>query len=148
MLFSASHFGSRSTWAIGLGSLVLTLAAAAVHAQLVAVTLPAMKGEGAARYACGGIGSDESTAMRAAMRQHPLSLLFTTRSGDYLADIDVTIKQAGGATALTLRADGPMCMIDLPPGRYTVQVAAAGHLVPPRQAVSVGKGTKALRFAF
>ncbi|RZI90620.1 MAG: carboxypeptidase regulatory-like domain-containing protein, partial [Variovorax sp.] len=43
----------------------------AAHAQM-----PPMRGEGAARYVCGGIGSDESTAIRAAMKDHPLSLLF------------------------------------------------------------------------
>ena len=41
-------------------------------------------------YVCGGIGSDESTAMRAAMKDHPLSLLFARADGAYLADVAVT----------------------------------------------------------
>ena len=40
-----------------------------------------MRGEGVARHACGGIGSDESTAMRLAMKSHPLSLLFARADG-------------------------------------------------------------------
>jgi hypothetical protein len=85
-----------------------------------------MRGEGAARYVCGGIGSDESTAMRAAMKSHPLSLLFARADGAYEAEADVTIRDAKGATALQLRADGPVCLVDLPAGRYSVEAVADG----------------------
>ena len=108
--------------------------------------MPAMKVQGAARYACGGIGSDESDAMRAAMKDHPLSLLFARTSGEYLANVDVTIKAAGGDTALAMRAAGPVCLIDLPAGRYTVEASTEG--MTKSHTVTVGRGSQTADFRF
>ncbi|MDB5732172.1 MAG: hypothetical protein JWQ03_2067 [Variovorax sp.] len=119
----------------------------AVHAQASpAGALPPMKGEGAARYVCGGVGLDESTALRAAMKDHPLSLLLARSDGAYLANVDVVIKNAKGDPALALQADGPVCLIDLPPGRYTVEASARD--TTKRQSVTVGRGAKTVDFRF
>jgi hypothetical protein len=109
--------------------------------------MPQWKGEGAVRYVCGGIGSDESNAMRAAMKEHPLALLFARSDGAYLADVQVDIKGAAGAPSLALRANGPVCLIDLPAGRYTVDVATAGGNAQS-QSVTVGGGPKTASFRF
>ena len=111
------------------------LAAGAAHAQV-----PPMRGEGAVRYVCGGIGSDESTAMRAAMKTHPLSLLFARKDNAYLADVSVEIRGADGAPSVSLRADGPVCLIDLPAGRYDVQATSGG--ATQKQAVTVDRTPK------
>ncbi|MBU1360562.1 MAG: carboxypeptidase-like regulatory domain-containing protein [Gammaproteobacteria bacterium] len=108
--------------------------------------MPAMKSQGSGQYVCGGIGSDESTAMRAAMKDHPLSLLFARSGGAYLSDVSVTIKNAQGASAMTLRASGPVCLIDLPDGQYTVEAMAEG--VTKSQTVKVGGGPKTADFRF
>ncbi|WP_399697772.1 carboxypeptidase regulatory-like domain-containing protein [Xenophilus sp.] len=120
----------------------LLAAACAAQAQTQA-PLPAMHGEGAVRWACGGIGSDESTAMRAAMASHPLSLLFARADGAYLASVDVQIQ---GAASARLRAGGPVCLIDLPAGKYTVQATLEG--VTRSQSVTVGGGPRTLDFRF
>jgi len=104
------------------------------------------KGEGAVRYVCGGIGSDESTAMRAAMKEHPLALLFARSDGAYLTDVQVDIKGADGAPSLGLRASGPVCLVDLPAGRYTIDAAMAGSA--KSQTVTVGGGSKTVDFRF
>ncbi|WP_295854297.1 carboxypeptidase-like regulatory domain-containing protein [uncultured Xylophilus sp.] len=113
--------------------------AGSVSAQ-PAGAVPALQPQGAGRWVCGGIGSDESTAFRAAMKQHPLSLLFARASGDYLADVQVTVKNAQGADALSGTARGPVCLIDLPAGRYTVEATVEGKT--QRHTVTVG-GTPA-----
>jgi len=121
-------------------STVLLAAACAAHAQ---APLPAMHGEGAVRWVCGGIGSDESTAMRAEMKSHPLSLLFARADGAYLASVDVQIQ---GAASARLRAGGPVCLIDLPDGKYTVQASIEG--TSKSQTVTVGGGPRTLDFRF
>ena len=108
--------------------------------------MPAMKVQDAGRYVCGGVGSDESVAMRAAMKDHPLALLFARASGAYLADVDVMVKDASGGTAMAMRASGPVCLVDLPAGRYTVEAASEG--VTKSQAVTLGGGTKTADFRF
>lgn len=108
--------------------------------------LPPMQSQGAARYVCGGISSDESTVFRAAMKSHPLSLLFARASGDYLADVQVEVKDAKGASALSAKANGPVCLVDLPAGRYTVEATTEGQT--KRQAVTVGKAPATADFRF
>lgn len=111
--------------------------------------MPPWQGAGSARYVCGGIGSDESTAMRAAMKEHPLALLFARADGAYMANVDVTIKggDANNAAALAFRASGPVCLVDLPNGRYVIDVAAPGDAVKS-QTVTVGGGPKTADFRF
>lgn len=121
-----------------VGASALTL----VQAQSA---LPAMRSEGAVSYVCGGIGTDESTAMRAAMKSHPLSLLFARADGAYLADVSVTLSGGAGAP-VTLRAAGPVCLLDLPAGSYTVEASLEG--TSKRQSVTVGGAPKTLDFRF
>ena len=120
--------------------------AGAVGAQAQSA-MPQWKGDGAVRYVCGGIGSDESNAMRAAMKEHPLALLFARSDGAYLADVDVDIKGADGAPSLALRASGPVCLVDIPDGRYTVSARTTGGEAKS-QAVTVGGGAKTASFRF
>lgn len=108
--------------------------------------MPAMRGEGAARYVCGGIGSDESTAFRASMKDHPLALLFARADGAYEADVAVSIQDEKNGTALAFRANGPVCLIDLPAGKYVVN-AEAGN-ASKKQSVTVGGGSKSVDFRF
>ncbi|MDM0077673.1 carboxypeptidase-like regulatory domain-containing protein [Variovorax sp. J2P1-59] len=113
---------------------------------VVPVVAPTMQGAGSGQYVCGGVGSDESVAMRAAMKDHPLSLLFARSSGAYLADVAVTVKNESGATALSLVSNGPICHVDLPAGRYTVEASADG--VTKSQVVTLGNGPKTADFRF
>ncbi len=118
----------------------------ALHAQAQPSAMPAMKGDGAMRWVCGGIGSDESTAMRGAMKSHPLSLLFARKDGAYLADVDVRIQATAGAPALTLRANGPVCLVDMPAGRYNIEATTEG--ITQKQEVTLGAAPKTVDFRF
>jgi hypothetical protein len=46
-----------------------------------------------------------------------------------------------------LRASGPVCLVDLPPGSYTVDVATAGGSAQS-QSVTVGGSPKTASFRF
>lgn len=108
--------------------------------------LPPMRGEGAARYVCGGIGLDESTAFRSAMKDHPLALLFARADGAYVAEVRVRIEGADGRPVLAMRAGGPVCLIDLPAGRYVVHAQVEGEA--KQQSVTVGTGSRTADFRF
>ena len=100
-----------------------------------------------ARHRCGGIGAEESTAMRAQMKEHPLSLLFAEPGGAYLADIDVVIQGARGQSDLAFRASGPVCLVDLPAGSYAV-VASSGGVTKKLQVSVSGSAPKTVDFRF
>ncbi|AVS70754.1 hypothetical protein C8247_10180 [Paracidovorax avenae] len=147
---------SRRHARLALAAVVLACSAAGpVLAQQTAqppkpmsAPLPEKKTQGALRYTCGGIGLDESTAMRAAMKDHPLSLLFAAGGGDYLADVQVKLVPQGwgDAGALSFTATGPVCLLDLPAGSYEVEATSAGK--QKRQTVMVDKEPKTLDFRF
>jgi hypothetical protein len=108
--------------------------------------LPPMQTQGDVSYACGGIGSSASQAMLAARKDHRLSLLFATAGGEYMASVNLSIKDAGGAVVLSVPSTGPICLIDLKPGRYTVEAQARDKT--KSQVVSVDAGSKSIDFSF
>ena len=118
-----------------LAAAALSAAALACHAQSESI-----------QQKCGGIGSDESTRFRAEMKDHPLALLFARPDGDYLADVQVNLADASGKSLLEWKAGGPVCLVDLPAGRYKV-TARSGGAVREHQ-VTVGKTPVRLDFRF
>lgn len=121
------------------------LSATGAHAQH-----PALQKAGDLQYVCGGIGIDESTAMRAAMKDYPLSLLFATQSGDYLAKIQVVIEGEKGAQVGQFEAQGPVCLVRLDAGRYTVKASAEGGKTIEHgvEVAPAGKPGKTLDYRF
>jgi hypothetical protein len=85
--------------------------------------LPPLHHSGNIAYLSGGVGSDQSSAIKSVMHQYPLSLEFVgKRSGgnEYLADVSVRISNAHGTVVLNATAHGPFMLLSLPDGRYTV----------------------------
>lgn len=94
-------------------------------------------------YVTGGVGLDESSAIRAQATRFNLHLRFTTPHGEYLSDVDVIITSETGATVLALKSDGPFVFVQLAPGRYRIGASTNRSLenrwitVPPRGAANV-----------
>lgn len=111
----------------------------------------AMKAEGAMRWACGGAGADERAALAALRPQANLELLFiTAKRGGYLADVEVSLARAdGGGRGLQMRADGPICLVFAPAGRYRIEASYTGvkRTAEATAATAAGKPAQAvLRF--
>jgi hypothetical protein len=81
---------------------------------------------GAASMVCGGVGNDERREMAAKAGGSSLALEFSLAGrGNYIADVEVTVRPAKGE-AFTGRTDGPICYLQLEPGRYTVEASYNG----------------------
>ena len=121
---------------------------AAAFAANAQSAMPAWQGTPGARWVCGGIGSDESTAMRSAMKDHPLALLFARADGAYQANVQVDIRggASGSSAAMSFRADGPVCLVDVAAGKYTIDATVRGDT--KSQTVTVGEGSKTASFRF
>ncbi len=90
--------------------------------------LPPMQTFGSVSYVTGGIGLDESTAIKAAEKDFALSLLFVqTRRGEYLSDVKVSIQDKAGKTVLEAVSEGPMLLARLPAGVYKVSAEHKGN---------------------
>lgn len=109
--------------AIGLA----LMASAVVSAESA---LPPTQQSGSVTYLSGGIGLEQSLAIKSEMRNYPLVLTFVGRTAnngnEYLSDIPVTIADRRGRLLLDASSDGPFLLASLPNGRYTVTASYQG----------------------
>jgi hypothetical protein len=91
--------------------------------------LPPLQTQGGVAFLSGGIGSDESLAIRKVEPKFPLTLEFVQQAKprpEYLADVAVTITDHHGHTVLNTLAEGPFLLARLAPGDYTVVAEQSG----------------------
>ena len=91
--------------------------------------LPPVKHQGSVQYVSGGIGIDESEAMKAAAKDYPLALTFAAQrdgKADYVASVAVTIHDAQGKEVLKATSEGPYMLVKLPAGQYKVSATYEG----------------------
>lgn len=82
--------------------------------------MPQIQHQGDIAYVSGGVGSDESAALKSAQHRWPLAMRFTGPGAEYLADVHVRIVGPHDADILQADSRGPYMLVKLPPGRYTV----------------------------
>ncbi|MGE8632586.1 MAG: carboxypeptidase regulatory-like domain-containing protein [Achromobacter piechaudii] len=105
--------------------------------------LPPVQHQGAVQYMSGGIGIDESEAMKAAAKDYPLSLTFAAQrdgKADYVASVGVLIRDAQGKEVLKATAEGPYMLVKLPAGNYKVSATYEGR-AQEREVNVQGPGT-------
>jgi len=93
------------------------------------------------RYLSGGVGEESRTELDALSEQFNLRLLFAMQgSGEYLASVQVSIRNTQGDTILATESKGPFLFTQLPPGDYTVEATAStpAQQQPPQQTVHIG----------
>ncbi len=131
-----------------LGLLVIGGFAAAAHAD--EGTLPAERSQGSVTYVTGGIGKDESDAMKQAASRYSLVIEMSSPAGpraEYVADVKIDIRDQRGATVLSTTSDGPMLLANLPPGRYTINADKNGK--SQQRNIVVGSGARPrVKFSF
>jgi hypothetical protein len=91
--------------------------------------MPAERTQGSVTYVSGGIGKDESTAMKQAAPRYSLSIEMAstaTPRAQYVSDVKIDIRDQKGAAVLSVTSDGPFLLANLPSGRYTVSAARNG----------------------
>lgn len=107
---------------------LLLLAMAMLAAPVASAAEPRLQSNGAVDYLSGGIGKEEADALKQQSADYALTLEFaSSRSaegdvapGAYLADVRVDIRDAQGRQMLNTIAQGPLLLVRLPPGNYTV----------------------------
>lgn len=112
-------FVLMTVWpALLMGGLAATATAPAIAQD--GVSLPPVLSQDGVSYMTGGIGSDESEAFRGQSGHWPLTLQFSTRSGQFLADVHVRVENAGHRIVLDAESTGPYMLVRLKPGQYIV----------------------------
>jgi hypothetical protein len=98
-------------------------------------------------YLSGGFGEDERERLRNIAGGDNLELSFALQTKQYLGGASVLIKDAKGNNVLEAVSEGPLFLVNLPAGSYTVEATAMGKTL--KQAVHVpSKGHARVYFAW
>lgn len=103
--------------------------------------LPAAQQVDGVSYVTGGFGLDESTALKNAIADYSVGMVFSEASGAYVGDVQVRIEGAGNAPSANITASGPYLLLDLPNGSYSATATYQGKALTKRFTVS-GKGQR------
>jgi len=114
--------------ALGLAlALVVTCAALAQTAPAAPeAPPPAVQRAGSIEYLNGGAGEEERAAMTAQRSAFPLRIVFSQPGGAYAVADHVDVSQ-GTARVIEVDKAGPLLMLKLAPGDYTVDARFAGR---------------------
>jgi hypothetical protein len=99
-------------------------------------TPPSPKRFGDVVYLTGGVTHDEAQFMKAAASQYNLRVTFVANTGQYLANVPVSVKNERGQVVFDGVSEGPMLWIGVPPGKYVVTAQQSGQ--PQTQRIDVG----------
>jgi hypothetical protein len=107
----------RSAAIVGALGLVVSVYAAAG-------TVPVPLTENGITYLSGGFDREEALAIQAEARGYSLSLGFSAgERRESLADVKVTIKDSAGKVVLDTFSTGPIMLVKLPAGQYTISAS-------------------------
>jgi len=100
-------------------------------------------------YVTGGVGLEESTAIKEMRKEYPLTMVFaeTTSYGrnQYIYGVLVEIRR-GDDLIFETETKGPYLLVKLPPGTYRVR--AIHNMVPKIQTITVGTKPKQVGWAW
>ena len=100
--------------------------------------------ENGVTYLCGGVGLDESTAMKQAARNYDLMSTFAAQDGSYLADVNVDILGKGDTPILQTTCDGPMLLVKVPQaGAYRIRAPSTVMRRPSASRPAAGVASSA-----
>jgi hypothetical protein len=84
--------------------------------------------QGAVNFVSGGTSEDDRATLQNMEGDYNMRFMFAVQpSGEYLADINVTLVDSRGGTVLDTVSAGPLLYARVPPGRYRVTVDSDGR---------------------
>lgn len=105
---------TRQIFGVSVASLAALATGTAAFAQRVPGTLS------------GGVGLEERAQMMERYGEYNLHLGFAEQSGEYLAGVQVSARDANGAVVFAGETEGPLLFANVPPGAYRVTASYGG----------------------
>jgi hypothetical protein len=116
--------------AVGLGLALLATCAALAQTASPSIDSgappPQVRSSDGVEYLNGGAGEEARAAIDAQRGAFPLRLVFSMANGEYVVADHVDVNGANGKV-LGVDHAGPMLLVKLPPGDYTVDASYAGR---------------------
>lgn len=121
----------------------LVLCSAAALAQPAAPVV--RHGPGGIGYISGGAGEEDRTSMSAHASEFPFKVVLSGPGGEYIAAESFTVSSSQGQV-VSIPDAGPIVMIKLPAGDYTLEASWKGK--SERRSVKVGGGAQTVNWRF
>lgn len=128
----------HAKWLAPLALTVFVVGAASVLAQ----PAYAAPGYGGVDYLNGGIGTEQADRMRAMSADYPVEMTFAERNqnmNEFVADVHLRVTDDRGNVIVDLPDQGPIFLLQVPPGGYTVEAARRGEVKTQRFDVAPGR---------
>ena len=91
----------------------------------LAAHAPVIEQSAGVEYINGGAGLEQRDAIAAVQSRFPLRIVLSGKGGEYVVADTLTVRDSNGEV-ITVRDAGPLVMMSLPPGRYTVEASYLG----------------------
>ncbi|WP_428421743.1 hypothetical protein [Methylibium sp.] len=134
----------KTTLQTALGALTFAAALVAGAAAQTAPDgppLPRVEHAGGIAYVNGGAGEEARAAIERMRPDFALRNVFSGQGGQYVVADRVTVRGATGEP-LEIRNAGPILMMSLPPGSYTLEADVGGQV--QRKTVQIGSAPQQL----
>ena len=128
-----------------IGASILALAPLVTNAEDLVVEPVSVQTSMGTTYLNGGVGDEETEAMRSVAKDYPLRMTFSERDGGFIGDVSVTITDAKGESVFELPKAGPMLYVMLPKGKYNISASSNGK-TQSRKVMLSGKRGKNIQF--
>ncbi len=129
--------------------LALLLVAGAASAQVSPGTAPGRPMQttpgGEVAYISGGAGEEERASMSARQGELPTKVVLSGPGGEYVVADHLTVNAPAGKL-LIVRDAGPLVLMNLPPGNYTLEAGWKGRTV--RNAVRASGAAQTINLRF
>ncbi len=130
--------------ALLLGTLACSGALAQAPAPTALAAPTAIPAPGQMGYINGGVGEEQADLMRDMSAQFPVRFTFSRHNGthntdEFLADVRLRVVDSAGQTVLNLAQQGPIFLLRLPEGSYSVEAEHNGEVKSRRFQVLSGR---------
>ena len=123
----------------------------AMAALAAAPAWSAIESRGDVSYMNGGIGKEEADEMRAQAPRFPVELQFVRINNgneEFVVDVAIRIADRAGRVVLDLPGQGPMFLVNLPDGEYTIDLENDGEVKTRHVLVSHNSRPQKLAFVW
>ena len=107
--------------------------------------LPPAQAQKGIRFIEGGVGLNESEAMNADLGNWPLQIEFSQTNGkkaEWISNVYLAIKGANNIEVFSHQVDGPMILLGLSPGSYSIESSYQGQKLITRVQTEIGQHQK------
>ncbi|MBS0327028.1 MAG: carboxypeptidase regulatory-like domain-containing protein [Proteobacteria bacterium] len=128
-------------WVAAAAAAVMLAAAGAAQA----IPAPKAVTHGDATWVNGGVGKLEAEAMRHMASRYPVSMTFAKHNqgaNEFVAGVKLRITDGSGKQVMDLGDSGPMLLLKVPDGKYTVRAEYEGHVKTQSLDVTAGHHEK------